>query len=118
MSSKAYELTSTSNVTASNIISIEIIIKMIFFRFRMNPRIPIKNRINDKFMIVYLILMDQCINIVNYVTVKKSSTLVPLTLKSSIFLVGAKLHLQIYKLLIFRTNISSLLYYIDNDSIQ
>lgn len=44
---------------------------MIFFRFRMNPRIPIKNRINDKFMIVYLILMDQCINIVSYVTVKK-----------------------------------------------
>ena len=43
---------------------------MIFFRFRMKPRIPIKNRINDKFMIVYLILMDQCINIVNYVTVK------------------------------------------------
>ena len=50
MSSKAYELTSTSNVTATNIFSIEMIIKMIFFRFRMKPKIPIKNKINDKFI--------------------------------------------------------------------
>ena len=39
-----------SIVTANNIISIAIIIKIIFFRFNMKPNIPIINKNRDKFI--------------------------------------------------------------------
>ena len=51
MSSKLNELIITNNVTANSMISIEISIRMIFFRLRTNPRIPIKNSTRDRFMI-------------------------------------------------------------------
>ena len=43
-------LINTIKVTANNIISIAIIIKIIFFRFRMNPKIPIKNNNIKRFI--------------------------------------------------------------------
>ena len=39
-----------AKVTASNIISIAMIIKIIFLRFNINPNIPIKNKKIDKFI--------------------------------------------------------------------
>lgn len=44
LSSKLYELNKINIVTASNIISILIIIRIIFLRFKINPKIPIKNK--------------------------------------------------------------------------
>jgi hypothetical protein len=37
-------------LTANNMISIEIIIRIMFFRLRIKPMSPIKNRIIDKFI--------------------------------------------------------------------
>src|ERR1700709_2189805 len=51
ISSKLSELTNIKNVIDNNIISIEISIKIIFFLFKTKPSIPIKNKINDKFII-------------------------------------------------------------------
>ena len=50
MSSKLNELTITSKVTASNIISILISIRIMFLRFRTNPKIPTRNNTNDNVM--------------------------------------------------------------------
>jgi hypothetical protein len=52
ISSNWYELTRASRVTASSIISIEIIIRIMFFRLRIKPRIPIRNRTSDRVIIV------------------------------------------------------------------
>ena len=51
MSSNWYELTSTRSVTASSIISIEMIIRIMFFRLRINPRIPMRNRTSDRVIV-------------------------------------------------------------------
>ena len=48
---KLNELIYTNKVTASNIISMAIIIRIIFFLFKINPKIPIKNNNNEKFMV-------------------------------------------------------------------
>nr|YP_007374918.1 hypothetical protein PRA_mt0104 [Phlebia radiata]CCE89207.1 hypothetical protein PRA_mt0104 [Phlebia radiata] len=50
-SSKLNELINTNKVTASNIISMAMIIRIIFFLFKINPKIPIKNNNNDKFIV-------------------------------------------------------------------
>lgn len=50
ISSKLIELSKTRNVIANNIISIEISISMIFFRFKTKPNIPTKKRIKVKFI--------------------------------------------------------------------
>lgn len=52
ISSNWYELTRASRVTASSMISIEIIIRIMFFRLRIKPRIPIRNRTSDRVIIV------------------------------------------------------------------
>ena len=57
LSSKLKELISTNNVTASNMISIAIIIRIIFFLFKINPKIPIKNKNNDRFIVMLCILV-------------------------------------------------------------
>ena len=51
ISSKLSELTNIKNVTAKSIISIEISINIMFFLFKTNPKIPIKNSISDKFIL-------------------------------------------------------------------
>jgi hypothetical protein len=51
-SSKLNELIKTRSVTASNIISMEMIIRIIFFLFKINPKIPVKNKNNDRFMVL------------------------------------------------------------------
>ena len=51
-----YELIKTSKVTANNIISIEIIIRIIFFRLRMKPKIPMRNKTSDNVIILNLSL--------------------------------------------------------------
>ena len=56
-SSKLKELIKTNNVTASNMISMAIIIRIIFFLFKINPKIPIKNKNNDRFIVLCI-----CIN--------------------------------------------------------
>ena len=50
-SSKENELININKVTANNIISIAMIIRIIFFLFKINPNIPIKNKNNDKFIV-------------------------------------------------------------------
>ena len=40
--------------TASNIISMEMINRIIFFLFNINPKIPIKNSIIERFIILFL----------------------------------------------------------------
>jgi len=52
-SSKLSELINIKNVIANNIISMEISINIIFFRFKTNPRIPIKKSIKDKFIVYF-----------------------------------------------------------------
>lgn len=54
ISSKLSELTSIKSVIAKSIISIEISIKIIFFLFKTNPRIPIKKSISDKFILIII----------------------------------------------------------------
>ena len=51
-SSKLNELIKTNNVTDNNMISIAMIIKIIFFLFKINPNTPIKNKNNDRFIII------------------------------------------------------------------
>ena len=55
-SSKLKELIKTNNVTASNIISMAIIIRIIFFLFKINPKIPIKNKNNDRFIVYVFVI--------------------------------------------------------------
>ena len=55
-SSKVKELIKTNSVTANNIISIAIIIRIIFFRFKINPKIPIKNKNNDRFIVYVFVI--------------------------------------------------------------
>ena len=50
LSSNVKELINIKIVTASNIISILIIIRIRFFRFKINPNVPIKNKIKAKFI--------------------------------------------------------------------
>ena len=38
-------------LTANSIISIAMIIRIIFFLFKINPKIPIKNKNNDRFIV-------------------------------------------------------------------
>ena len=47
---KLNELIKTNNVTANSIISIAMIIKIIFFLFKINPNIPIKNKNKERFI--------------------------------------------------------------------
>lgn len=56
ISSKLKELMITNRVTASNIISIDISIKIMFFRLRTKPKIPIKNRTSDRFIVVKIVV--------------------------------------------------------------
>ena len=49
MSSNPSELINTKNVTANSIISIEININIMFFLFKTNPKVPIRNNIKDNF---------------------------------------------------------------------
>ena len=53
ISSKINELINIKKVIANSIISIDISIKIIFFLFKTNPKIPIKNKTKDKFIIIY-----------------------------------------------------------------
>lgn len=53
-SSKLKELINTNSVTANSIISIAIIIRMIFLLFKINPKIPIKNKNSDRFIVMFL----------------------------------------------------------------
>ena len=50
-STKENELININKVTDNNIISIAMIIRIIFFLFKINPNIPIKNKNNDKFIV-------------------------------------------------------------------
>ena len=52
LSSKLKLLININKVTANIIISMAIIIKMIFFLFKIKPNIPIKNKISDKFIVI------------------------------------------------------------------
>ena len=54
LSLKLNELINTNNVTANNIISMLIINNIIFFLFKINPKIPIKNKNNDRFIVMFL----------------------------------------------------------------
>ena len=56
-SSKLNELIKTNKVTANNIISIAIIINMMFFLFKINPKTPIKNKNNDKFIGINILII-------------------------------------------------------------
>ena len=49
-SSKLNELIKTNKVTANSIISMAIIIRIMFFLFKTKPKIPIKNKNNDRFI--------------------------------------------------------------------
>src|ERR1700761_1163118 len=49
-----------NKVTANNIISKEMISKIIFFLFNINPSTPIKNNNNEKVMFVGIYLLRQC----------------------------------------------------------
>ena len=53
MPSKVNKLADIKRVIANNIISMDISIKIIFFLFKTNPKIPIKNRIKNKFITIY-----------------------------------------------------------------
>ena len=53
-SSKLNELIKTNNVTANSIISIAMIIKIIFFLFKINPNIPIKNKNKERFIVMFM----------------------------------------------------------------
>nr|YP_010411997.1 NADH dehydrogenase subunit 4L [Auricularia delicata]YP_010574184.1 NADH dehydrogenase subunit 4L [Auricularia cornea]URP31157.1 NADH dehydrogenase subunit 4L [Auricularia delicata]UZH94029.1 NADH dehydrogenase subunit 4L [Auricularia cornea] len=50
MSSKVKELININIVTARSIISMLMIIRIIFLRFKINPNIPIKNKNKAKFI--------------------------------------------------------------------
>ena len=43
-------------LTANSIISIAMIIRIIFFLFKINPKIPIKNSNNDRFIVMVMYL--------------------------------------------------------------
>ena len=54
MSSKLIELNNIKNVIDSNIISMEISINITFFLFKTKPNIPIKNRIKEKLIEIFI----------------------------------------------------------------
>src|ERR1700712_815136 len=61
ISSKLNEFINIKNVIDNNIISIEISIKIIFFLFKTKPNTPIKNKINDKFIIKFSSIFNRLI---------------------------------------------------------
>ena len=63
-SSKENELININKVTANNIISIAMIIRIIFFLFKINPNIPIKNKNNDRFIVMFMYFVIYPIGII------------------------------------------------------
>ena len=66
LSSNPKELVKNNKVTARSIISIAIIIKIIFFLFKIKTNIPIKNKNKERFIFSILCIPLGTCNIVFY----------------------------------------------------